>query len=793
MRQNMKRGMAFLLALCLMLSLAACGGGGGRQTLDPADGIGGASLSSLRDEGYVFVREFIDLSIPGRWPRLLGISGETLFINYSTETAQGGMAPTVATVQTDGSGFTRFWIGRGEANEEDGRFEQISQGITAAAVRPDGGLLAIIEETSHISEGDDWEFEQKFDLIAFGSDGIIEREEDLSQILPIVEGMGLGVNRIQALADGRVLLSTWETLYVLSSNWTLEAEFTEGWQDVQSMLALPDGSVLVSTWDVEEEQKSAWYFDLSTGELQDGGEPVLAADFQTAVTGTEYELYVGNNTGLFGFDLSTRHATRLLEWADLDLQIPPVFAVSDAGDIFYFEENFGDESAQQQTTLVRLVKQDASNIVERIELIYGGIFIDWDIRQEIAEFNRRSATHRIRVVEYGDWMAMDQTEAIRRLNTDIITGNAPDILDFGRDLPFEQYARRGFLADIGALIDADSELNRSDFLDPVKDLLAVDGTLYTVMAQFNVQTLVGRADQVGPNMGWTMQEFLAAVDALPADSTVFDRFVTRQGFLNSVLGVNLGLFVDRETGLANFDSPLFTEYLAFAQTLPTDADVWGGEGSSPGDWTRPVPMPMIEPAFIDIAPPIGELPGGWDDPFAAVMLSEQVLWGFNIGFIEEQFGGPITFKGYPSEYGIGSAVVPQSMMGISANSRHQEAAWSFVRTMLTEGWQRDNVLGFATNRTILEEQMQAAMVDQRETIEDEEMGSWMAGEAPATQAQVDQVMALLNQADLLAMRDSTVLVLINEELLPFFAGDRSIQETVRIIQSRVQTYLSERG
>jgi hypothetical protein len=70
---------------------------------------------------------------------------------------------------------------------------------------------------------------------------------------------------------------------------------------------------------------------------------------------------------------------------------------------------------------------------------------------------------------------------------------------------------------------------------------------------------------------------------------------------------------------------------------------------------------------------------------------------------------------------------------------------------------------------------------------------WGDWEPPvATQAQVDQILALIEQTTLLTMRDTTVLTLIEEELLPFFAGDRSIQETARIIQSRVQTYLSER-
>ncbi|MCL2589116.1 MAG: extracellular solute-binding protein [Oscillospiraceae bacterium] len=794
--KKMKRLIALVLAFVMILTLAACGGGG---TVEPTPGgIGGEDEGTLREEGYVFVPEFIDIDVSGQWPSLLGIDRDTLYLSLSVpqEGELGefaAMAPALATMEADGTGFELFWTGTSEQWEEGDVSYQIFDGIGMTAIRPEGGLLAIRQYQNSFWSLEDWGVEEGFYLMAFTADGTVEREADLSAILPMDSEFGFGVTRMQVMSDGRIVIGTWDKVYVLSPDWTLEIDRFWG-DEVQSFVVTENDELLVSVWDNEDMRTQTWHFDLEAAvgsEIQNEGESVFAADVGMAQVGGEYGLYIGTSSAVFGFDMATGRSTQLFDWIDVDMLSPQRFVVSDTGDILFLEENWdGMEGGGLRSTLVRLSKQDAAELPAVTEIVYGGLFIDFDIRREIIEFNRRNTGYRIRVREYADWLAMDQTEAIRRLNTDIITGNAPDILDFGMDLPFEQYARRGFLADIGTFLDADAELSRGSLVESVMDLLAVDGTLYTVLAQFTMQTLVGRSDLVGADMGWTMDEFLHTVATMPTGGTAFGNFMTRQSFMNSILGANLGLFVDRETGTANFDSPLFMEYLAFAHTLPTEEELWGEGGGMPGDWARPMPL-----ATVDIAPPIGELPGGeWDNPYATgqVLLTEHTLWGFNdLSWIEDQFGGAVTLKGYPSEQGIGSAVVPRVLIGISAGSQHQDAAWSFVRTLLTERWQRENVGSFATNRAVLEGQATQALENARAMTGMPDMEDMQF--PVTTEAQIAQINALIQQVDLLAMRDGTVLSMIEEETLAFFAGDRSLEETVRIIQSRVQTYLSERG
>ncbi|MCL2827212.1 MAG: extracellular solute-binding protein [Oscillospiraceae bacterium] len=783
MKKKIKAGIALLLAVSMLLSLAACGGDNGGE-------ITGDQTPDLEATGYVYVPEFISINAEQSNLGILAISDDTLFVRYIMTGENFSFVPGVATLRTDGTGFTSIWEGESAQWEEEEITYYAHSDISIAAPRSAGGIYALQRTSSGFFSNDGGEsgWEDSAYLMALASDGTVEREMDLATVLGRSDGMTIEVSVMQATSDGRLLLGTWDALYILSPDWTLEREIPLTNLSMDGMVVTRDDRVLVTVWDNESFARKTNFMDLETGQLQDEDESPLSDSINLAVTGPDYDLYTSDFTSVFGIDLETGGRTRLFDWMDMDMASGTTFVVSDAGEIFFFEMQWGrEEGVQRGGTLVRLTKVDASEVPEVTTLTFGALSVDFDIKGEIIEFNKRNPNYRIRIREYMDWQTGDFEmafeAALQRFNTDLLTGNAPDILQFSTELPFDTYARRGFLADMNPLLAADPELSRDDLISSVMDLFSVDSGLYVAVSQFTIQTLVGRSDRVGPEMGWTMAEFQAAVDALPEGGTAFDSFVTREQFMNSVLGVNLALFIDRETGRANFDSDLFRSYLTFANTLTTNEELWGDNGfDTPGDWARPMPVP-----------PIGEVnPDDTLNAYAAgrILLMEQTLWGFSdMVHTREMFQGDVTIKGYPSEGGLGSVVIPRSMVGISANTPHTDIAWSFVRTLLTERYQRENAFSFATNRAVLEEQIESAMRLPEWATTEEDREIWLP--MLPSQADVDQIMALIENVDQISMRDETVLAIVTEETLPYFAGDRSVEETVRIIQSRVQILISE--
>ncbi len=62
-----------------------------------------------------------------------------------------------------------------------------------------------------------------------------------------------------------------------------------------------------------------------------------------------------------------------------------------------------------------------------------------------------------------------------------------------------------------------------------------------------------------------------------------------------------------------------------------------------------------------------------------------------------------------------------------------------------------------------------------------------------SQAEIDQILALVYSADTLFRFDSTATDILLEEAAYYFNGSRTAAETAAIIQDRMQTYLAEQG
>ena len=61
----------------------------------------------------------------------------------------------------------------------------------------------------------------------------------------------------------------------------------------------------------------------------------------------------------------------------------------------------------------------------------------------------------------------------------------------------------------------------------------------------------------------------------------------------------------------------------------------------------------------------------------------------------------------------------------------------------------------------------------------------------ATDEEVEGFLAILEKADELQYQDTAIMAIIEEEVKPYFEGQKSVDEVADIIQSRVDIYLKE--
>jgi ABC-type glycerol-3-phosphate transport system substrate-binding protein len=129
--------------------------------------------------------------------------------------------------------------------------------------------------------------------------------------------------------------------------------------------------------------------------------------------------------------------------------------------------------------------------------------------------------------------------------------------------------------------------------------------------------------------------------------------------------------------------------------------------------------------------------------------------------------------GYPGTGGSVTVIFYEEM-SICALGSQQEGAWQFLRSVLGYDFQSSK-FGFQPVR-------QDAFQD---------LLDWYVSCADLTQDQAQTIRDLVYSATNLRHYDSVAIPIVLEEAAAFFSGDKSAQETAKIIQNRMEIYLGE--
>ena len=182
----------------------------------------------------------------------------------------------------------------------------------------------------------------------------------------------------------------------------------------------------------------------------------------------------------------------------------------------------------------------------------------------------------------------------------------------------------------------------------------------------------------------------------------------------------------------------------------------------------------------------------------------------SIQMYEAIFGGEATFIGFPTSEGTGNMMnFDDSGYAICAKSRNKDAAWQFLRTLMTADYQEQYGYGLPTNRVAFEKKLKEAMTP--EYMRDENgnfildengekievsKGSWGWGDLTVeikalTQAQADKIMELVNTTTKVQNYDEELMQMITNESEAFFAGQKSAEDVGRLLQSKMTIYINE--
>ena len=455
--------------------------------------------------------------------------------------------------------------------------------------------------------------------------------------------------------------------------------------------------------------------------------------------------------------------------------------------------------------LIVLHRVDASEVKEKTILTLACMGLDWSLRSKIVEYNKSNDQYRIQVVDYSEYATDDDYNAgITKLTTEIISGSVPDLF-LTSSLPIDKYAAKGVVADLYTFMDGGSGLSRDYFVPQVLKAIEKEGKLYELPTKFSVETAYALSSIVDQYDTWNVAAVQDAMTQLQEGATVFSTGWTKSSVLNNCLTRNLAAFVDWTTGKCTFDSEAFQQLLAFCNSFPDDSSSDDGIAYS------------SEAATVDtMDDPV------WESDATRILSGKQLMattsfYGFedyiyNIYPVKDK----VTFVGYPSESGEpGNSFYIQCPMAISSVTKYPDAAWDFVSSMIEKtNEDAESMYAFPISQEAFDKKMTAVMTEQYQLDENGEQVDWDEDGEPdkmsigsyevvengestwqevyaLTQEDIDQILSVINSATGIVDYDDEILSIVSDEVSAYFAGDKDVQTTANMIQSRVNLYVQE--
>ncbi|MCQ2466305.1 MAG: hypothetical protein MJ166_02180 [Clostridia bacterium] len=461
-----------------------------------------------------------------------------------------------------------------------------------------------------------------------------------------------------------------------------------------------------------------------------------------------------------------------------DIPYLKIYSVTDdeailAGSVY---TNVTGVSEETNSYVYKISKCDTNpNIGKEIITLASTRDMDEAIAQAIFEFNQNSSEYfvvfdsKYSLTKYlyehsseatGD-VAFDTYETQSKLNAmltqDLMAGEGPDIIINAFDC--NMINRRDCLMDLTSYAKQEDGLLKN-VLDAAKE----DGKLYQIPVSFGVKGIVTSSSNVN-KQGFTFDEYSEFVSDVCNGKDPLK--MNRIDFLDEVLASMNDLIIKH-----GGDNSIDTKAIKAAAKYAND---------------------NVPEYYYD---PFGEISGATYaeiNGFASFLLGEYTNGGFNLQ--------DLTVVGLPSIDRRGPTIVVTNSMAIAADVNNPDACWSFCQRLLDDDIQK---MFFATG-TPIKESVLISMCDEainaynnmREAQiadgSDELLLYQLGMSLPASHSYTEKYVDIIRSCSVISNSyDATVKMLIHQEIQPYFAGDKTLDEVCNIAKSEIKIYKDER-
>ncbi len=603
------------------------------------------------------------------------------------------------------------------------------------------------------------------------------------------------VNQIVPGADGKVLLTYYadeQKAVVVDDKGKIEKDInTDDFEWSSSFTGLPDGRIAV-TGQIDEKAVIR-LLDNKTFETVGDDIKIESNDLDSirgVMIGTgDNKFIAGGSSGLWGITEDGK-ANEILNWVDSDLSdgdIDTTVAVGDDEFVVWYYDYMSDNGGK----FYRLSKRDASELENTKVITVGVLYNNWIVSQKVAEFNKKSTDVRFKIEDYTKYDEYDDetytmiSSGVGQLKNDIISGKAPDMIVSDNTSLVHTLGNKGLFVDLYELMKNDPDLKKEDIMENVLSAGEVNGKLYSLAPSFYVSTLMCKKKYVD-TPDWTIDKMIETYDSLPKGMRLTD-VDCKEGMIGMLINT-LSSCIDYTTGTCSFDTPEFRKLVEFCDKFPSEDDV------------------------VD-----------WDDDSAQelyaadniikdkVLLSDVYLSDFE-SYIREIRGTfnnePATLVGYPSMDGNGGILSISQNYSILTNSVDKEACWNLIKECFKPSQDdEESSYGYMGEFPSLKSEFEKLADKSMEIPEYKDENGKVVKEKlkytvddkeielePLTKEERDAIVEYIKKTDKTSYDfDPEVQQILIEELMAYLKGEKTANEVIDLLTSRISLLVSEQS
>lgn len=524
-------------------------------------------------------------------------------------------------------------------------------------------------------------------------------------------------------------------------------------------------------------------------------------------TASDGTVYYSNSLGISKIDVKNKRTEEVFNysWCSVNRNIMNYLQIADITEdsIVLAGENYRYnpyQSTNQSSFVVIEFEKAKSNphAGKKILEMYSSYgYVNDQVGDAIIQFNDTNKDYFIEVTDRysndsnydysninsdDDWQNLNNNinaDMSNALAMDIMNGEGPDLLVNTSALG--QLNNPNYLVDLTPYI---GDLDPDKYFTNVLESSRVDGKLYQFPICFTVEGIITDGKYAGASgVGFTTEEYekflnetLNGKDVIPmGQANYFTKIFNNMGEKFIV------------NGKADFSSPEFEQLAVFVkENVQENAKSWNDMYSDDGTYTYAVGATAFK----------GDL--GYSEDVAVFAT----IYGIGSYFSDMvQYKNASAVLGIPSIDGRGPIIDPYTSIAVSAQAENVDACGEFVKMLLSDDVQKGIAMSdnFVLSREAFREGGKAALEyyngeGGEYLVAYDNNGMPVEGSRKTfSEKDIDSMEKIIDSCSGMNTSDAAINLILNEEMQPYFLGQKDLKNVATVAQDRVQKVLDERG